>query len=123
MPALRVSAASPPASPASTQRPCRAAEKQATVSSRNSDSLYTAWKKNDVDANDRRITVHAAVGPSKSSRTRRYSIRSAAAKQATEMTTPAAVILPVPSAPARTSSGYSGKKAWRAHRSHGRRCA
>ena len=46
-PVLRVSVASRPMTPASRQRPSRANTKQASVSSRNSDSVYTACRKND----------------------------------------------------------------------------
>ena len=44
---LRVSVASRPMMPASRQRPSRANTKQASDSSRNSDSVYTAWRKNE----------------------------------------------------------------------------
>ena len=44
---LRVSVASRPMTPASRQRPSRANTKQASESSRNSDSVYTACRKND----------------------------------------------------------------------------
>ena len=47
IPVLRVSVASSPMTPASRQRPSRANTKQASERKRNSDSVYTAWKKND----------------------------------------------------------------------------
>ena len=50
---LRVSVASRPVTPASRQRPSRANTKQASESNRNSDSVYTAWKKNDSGPMDR----------------------------------------------------------------------
>ena len=63
-PALRVSAASRPARPASAQRLRRAHQRLRSVSSRKSDSLYAAWKKSAVGNTEISTTLQRATrGP------------------------------------------------------------
>jgi hypothetical protein len=71
-PALRVAVASSPVRPAASQRPRLALRKHASESSRNSDSLYTAWKTRAVGNSEMKTTLQRAGAAPKSSHTRRY---------------------------------------------------
>src|SRR5438034_7166968 len=89
-PMLRVAAASAPHSPASHHRPRRAPQNEASVASRNGDSLYDARKKNVVGNTAKYTTALRAADSDISPAVRKYRTMREPAKQAFDTTSEAA---------------------------------
>jgi hypothetical protein len=109
MPVLRVRAAAAARSAAMAQCSRLAAYRQPTLRAKNSDSVYTAEKKNDSGAKASSSTVASAAPCPSSIEVSRCSSTSPTAKAARLISTPARTFDPTtPPRPA-VSSGYRGK--------------
>ena len=112
MPTLRVAAAAAPAAAAQAQRSRRANQNVAIEASRNSDSVYGAYRKNAVGNRAVNSTARRAASSPSSTRVRAWS-NSNAANAATFATSNAAARGPMPGnrSTSRTETGKAGKKA------------